>query len=78
MGGGRLAAHSKKAADANAHLVLIDETGSVKQVLVSDEQNAIVSKAAVDAVKATPFRPGTQGGEAIPVWITVDMRVSPR
>ncbi len=58
--------------------VLIDENGSVQPVLVSDEQNAIVSKAAVDAVKATPFRPGTQGGEAIPVWITVDMRVSPR
>lgn len=58
--------------------VLVDETGSVKQVLVSDEQNAIVSKAAVEAVKATGFTPGTQNGEAIPVWMTVDMRVSPR
>lgn len=58
--------------------VMVDETGSVQQVLVSDEKNAIISKAAVDAVKGTTFTPGMQNGEPIPVWMTVEMRISPR
>ena len=58
--------------------VLIDETGTVKQVLITDEVDGFVSKAASDAVKQTAFMPGTQGGKPIPVWITVEMRVKPR
>ena len=58
--------------------VLIDRSGTVEQVLISDEKNGLVSKAAADAVKLTRFTPGTQNGEAIPVWITVEMRVSPK
>lgn len=58
--------------------VLIDKEGSVEQVLITDEIDAFVSRAAADAVKQTTFTPGKQGGETIPVWITVDMRVKPR
>ncbi len=58
--------------------VLIDESGSVEQVMISDETNAHVSKAAAEAVTKTSFTPGVQKGDPIPVWITVEMRVSPK
>lgn len=58
--------------------VLVTETGVIEQVLVSNEVDALISKAAVDAVKKTPFTPGTQNGTPIPVWITVEMAVRAR
>lgn len=58
--------------------VLIDESGTVTQVMISDETNAHVSKAAAEAVNKTRFTPGIQNGDPIPVWITVEMRVSPK
>ena len=58
--------------------VMIDETGTVKQVLVPEETNPTLSKAATEAVQKTTFTPGMQSGEPIPVWITISLKVMPR
>lgn len=51
--------------------VLIDESGAVKQVLVPDEADLLLSTAAVQAIKRTSFTAGSQGGEPIAVWISI-------
>ncbi len=51
--------------------VLISESGTVEQVLVPDEADLLLSTAAVQAIKRTTFKPGIQGGQAIPVWISI-------
>ncbi|MGE3800039.1 MAG: TonB family protein [Candidatus Kapaibacterium sp.] len=58
--------------------VMIDEKGGVKQVLAPDETNVALANAAVQAVQKTSFTPGMQNGKAIPVWITVELKVKPR
>ena len=58
--------------------VMIDEKGAVKQVLVPDDTDVALATAAVNAVQNTGFTPGMQNGKAIPVWITVELKVKPR
>ena len=58
--------------------VMIDETGGVKQVLVPDETDVALATSAVQAVQNTTFTPGLQNGKAIPVWITVELKLKPR
>ena len=54
--------------------VLVAADGSVEQVLVPEEADLLLSTAAVQAIKRTKFAPGTQGGEAIPVWISIPIK----
>lgn len=54
--------------------VLVAANGTVEQVLVPEEADLLLSTAAVQAIKRTKFTPGTQGGEAIPVWISIPIR----
>jgi len=56
--------------------VLIDESGSVKQVLVPDDADLLLSTAAVQAIKRTKFTAGTQGGVPISVWISIPIDFS--
>ena len=58
--------------------VLITETGEVSQVMTSNKENQKIAEAAAEAVRKTTFSPGTQNGEPIPVWVTVDMTIRPR
>lgn len=58
--------------------VLIDELGSVKQVLVPDSADLLLSTAAVQAIKRTKFTPGRQNGDPIPVWISIPVTFRPK
>lgn len=58
--------------------VMITEEGEVSQVQVSSGIEEGISKAAAEAVRKTTFSPGTQNGEPIPVWVTVEMTIRPR
>ena len=54
--------------------VLIGTEGQVEQVLVPEEADLLLSTAAVQAIKRTTFKPGIQGGQAIPVWISIPVK----
>lgn len=58
--------------------VLIDEFGSVNQVLVPDDADLLLSTAAVQAIKRTKFTPGRQNGDPIPVWISIPVAFKPQ
>jgi len=67
VGGGRLAAHSKKAADTKAHLVLIDETGLFLNPLVRRSWAIIGQTPVIDA----------DGGHRDKVSVIAGVSVSP-
>lgn len=67
MGGGRLAAHSKKAAQAKAHLVLIDETGLFLNPLVKRSWAKVGQTPVIDA----------DGGHRDKVSVIAAVSVSP-
>ena len=67
VGRGRLAAHSKKAADTKAHLVLIDETGLFLNPLVKRSWSKIGQTPVIDA----------DGGHRDKVSVIAGVSVSP-
>ncbi|MDR2911519.1 MAG: energy transducer TonB [Bacteroidales bacterium] len=53
----------------------VTSTGNVGEVQVIRGVDAMLDAAAIDAVKKLPaFRPGRQGGVAVPVWYSVPVR----
>jgi protein TonB len=50
---------------------LVDKHGSVVQTHIDKSDNQVLSDAAIDAVKATPFTPAIQNGTSVPVWVQI-------
>ena len=50
---------------------LVDKYGKVVQTHIDKSDNQVLSDAAVDAVKSTPFTPAIQNGNSVPVWVQI-------
>jgi|GEM_PF-2473362 len=57
---------------------IIDKRGRATKIIVDHSDNKLLSVAAVNAVKETPFRPALQNGQPIATWmpITVDFHLA--
>ncbi len=53
---------------------LVDKNGRVSRTIVEQSDNKALEDAAVEAVKATPFKPAIQNKNPVVMWVTIPVR----